>query len=76
MFTKYDQFLRNVQMDLEDQGNPDDNLSEVAERQFEEHYLRPLDGVRFVRLESPFNIKRGSDVLTSCERDARFTDAQ
>ncbi|KAH9012451.1 hypothetical protein EDB84DRAFT_1405616 [Lactarius hengduanensis] len=53
VFTKYDQFLRNVKMHLEDYGNTD-NVSDEAERQFKEHYLRHLDdGVRFVRLESP-----------------------
>ncbi|KAI9447334.1 hypothetical protein BJY52DRAFT_1206550 [Lactarius psammicola] len=52
VFTKYDQFLRNVQIHLEDYGNPDDNISDVAEKQFQEHYLHPLgDDVRFVRLE-------------------------
>ncbi|KAH9066185.1 hypothetical protein EDB87DRAFT_693920 [Lactarius vividus] len=52
IFTKYDQFRRNVQIHVEDFGSPDDNVSDVAERQFQEHYLYPLgDGVRFVRLE-------------------------
>ncbi|KAH9032012.1 hypothetical protein EDB85DRAFT_1957234 [Lactarius pseudohatsudake] len=52
IFTKYDQFLRNVQIYLEDFGSPDDNIFDVAERRFQEHYLYPLgDGVRFVRLE-------------------------
>ncbi|KAH8986812.1 hypothetical protein EDB86DRAFT_2832574 [Lactarius hatsudake] len=46
VFTKYDQFLRNVKMHLEDYGNTD-NVSDEAERQFKEHYLRHLDdGVR------------------------------
>ncbi|KAI9457350.1 hypothetical protein BJY52DRAFT_1273154 [Lactarius psammicola] len=44
VFTKYDQFRRNVQIHLEDFGSPDDNISD--------HYLNPLgDGVNFVRLE-------------------------
>lgn len=65
VFTKYDQFLRNVKMNLEDYGNPDDNtISDEAERQFQEHYLCHLsDGVRYVRLESPFSIKWGDYVL-------------
>jgi hypothetical protein len=55
VFTKYDQFLRNVTMHLEDYGNPDDDLSDAAESQFKEYYLAHLgDGVRFVQLESPF----------------------
>ncbi|KAN0140814.1 hypothetical protein V8E53_001258 [Lactarius tabidus] len=52
VFTKYDQFLRNLEIDLEDYGNSDDNISNAAEKRFEEHYLRHLgDGARFVRLE-------------------------
>ncbi|KAF8260846.1 hypothetical protein EI94DRAFT_1811174 [Lactarius quietus] len=52
VFTKYDQFLRNVQMHLEDYGNPDDKISDAVERQFNEYYLGHLGvGARFVRLE-------------------------
>lgn len=59
VFTKYDQYLRNIQMHLEDFGNPDDKVSHEADRQFKEHYLRHLgEGVRFVRLESEFRVKR------------------
>ena len=55
MFTKYDQFLRNVKIDVSD--DPDKylnrNVSEVAEELFQEHYLRPLgDNVEYVKLES------------------------
>ena len=60
VFTKYDQFLRNVEMDLMDYSNeyPDSNVSEVAETRFQEHYLHPLgDDVRYVRLESGFTVK-------------------
>ncbi len=59
MFTKYDQFLRNVEMHLVDYPNeyPDSNLSEAAEKRFQEHYLHPLgDDVRFVRLESGLRV--------------------
>ncbi len=58
MFTKYDQFLCDVKFHLEDflSGHPYD-ISEEAEKQFQEHYLHPLGkGVRFVRLESVFTI--------------------
>jgi len=51
VFTKHDQFLRNVEMLLSDYPNeyPDSNVSEVAEKQFREHYLDPLgDNIRFV----------------------------
>jgi len=54
VFTKYDQFLRNVEMHLSDYPNeyPDSNVSEVAEKQFQEHYVHPLgDGVIFVQLK-------------------------
>ena len=55
VFTKYDQFRRNVEMDVSDY--PDkylgSNVSQVVEEQFQEYYLRPLgDDVRYVRLES------------------------
>ncbi len=59
VFTKYDQFLRNVEMHLVDYPNeyPDSNLSEAAEKRFQEHYLHPLgDDVRFVRLESGLRV--------------------
>ncbi|KAI9432369.1 hypothetical protein H4582DRAFT_1821141, partial [Lactarius indigo] len=64
VFTKYDQFLRNVQIHMEDFRSPDDNVSGVAEKQFEEHYLRALDnGVRFVRLEKMHKQNMGCDKL-------------
>jgi hypothetical protein len=45
-------------MHLEDFGNPGDKVSDEADRQFKEHYLRHLgEGVRFVRLESEFSVK-------------------
>ena len=57
VFTKFDQFLRNVKIDLEDFGNPDDDVADVVEKLFEEHYLGPLgDDVRYVRLESEFPV--------------------
>ena len=63
MFTKHDQFLRNVEMhmlDYPDEYPADSTVSEVAEKQFQEHYLRPLgDDVRFVRLESGFRVECG-----------------
>jgi len=57
VFTKYDQFLHNVEMHLVDYPNdyPDSDVSEVAEKQFQEYYLHPLgDDVRFVRLEKMY----------------------
>ena len=55
VFTKYDQFLRNVKIDVLDY--PDHYLnrsvSEVAKERFQEHYLHPLgEDVQYVQLES------------------------
>ena len=59
MFTKYDQFLRNVGMHLADYPDeyPDGSVSEVAEKLFQEYYLHPLgDDFGYVRLESGFRV--------------------
>jgi hypothetical protein len=49
---------------MEDYGNSDDNISDAAEKRFEEHYVRHLgEGARFVRLESVFIIELGGRVL-------------
>jgi hypothetical protein len=44
VFTKYDHFLRNVKMDVSDDPDKysDRTVSEVANEQFQEHYLHPL----------------------------------
>ena len=55
VFTKSDQFLRNVKMDVSDYPDKylNRSLSEVAKEQFEEHYLHPLgEDVGYVQLES------------------------
>ncbi|KAF8259469.1 hypothetical protein EI94DRAFT_1834397 [Lactarius quietus] len=54
VFTKYDQFLLNVEMDVDDDPDiyPDGNVSEETQRRFEECYLGPLGSDdRYVRLE-------------------------
>ncbi|KAH9051807.1 hypothetical protein EDB87DRAFT_1836182 [Lactarius vividus] len=52
VFTKFDQFRRNVQIHLDDFGSPDDTIFDAVNNQFEEHYLQPLgEEVKFVRLE-------------------------
>ena len=54
VFTKYDQFLFNVEMDVLDDPDkyPDCDVSQVVENRFQEHYLRPLgEEVQYVRLE-------------------------
>ena len=59
VFTKYDQFLRNVTMDVLDDPDLylDRSVSEVAKDRFEEHYLHPLgDGVRYVQLGSELQV--------------------
>ena len=59
VFTKYDQFLRNVRMDMLDDQDlyPDRSVSEVAKEQFEEHYVNPLGGdVKYVQLESELRV--------------------
>ncbi len=54
MFTKYDQFKRNVKMALEDHGESNTVQNAVLE-QFRKHYLCHLDdGAKFVQLESVF----------------------
>jgi hypothetical protein len=60
VFTKYDQFLRNVKIHLEDYGSPYDDVSDVAEKQFQEHYLQPLGDTsgRHVRLESGCRVRQ------------------
>ncbi len=52
MFTKYDQFLRNVAIDLQDLNYEDSSIDvseganeKAANEIFEEHYLRPLGAV-------------------------------
>ncbi|KAH9010869.1 hypothetical protein EDB85DRAFT_2125692 [Lactarius pseudohatsudake] len=64
VFTKYDQFRRNVEIDWEDYGNPGDDVTERTEKLFQEHYLHPLgDHVQFVRLEQMHRQNRGCDEL-------------
>jgi hypothetical protein len=53
VFTKYDQFKREIQMRLEDQSRDPMSLEDEAETAFEKHYLAHLKGSPpFVRLES------------------------
>jgi len=62
VFTKYDQFLRNVEIDLEDKDPSIDVSKEAkkkaAEKIFEEHFLDPLgEGVPWVRLRGGFRVE-------------------
>jgi hypothetical protein len=54
VFTKYDQFKRNIKMKLEDEGrDPETNLDAEVENIFKQHYLASLNGPPpFIRLES------------------------
>ena len=79
VFTKYDQFLRNVEMylsDYPDEHPAHSDVSEVAKKQFQEHYLDPLGkDVRYVRLESRSIIKCLSYMLMFSDRDAQAKHA-
>jgi hypothetical protein len=76
VFTKYDQFLCNIKIDMLD--DPDKYLnrsvSEIAEEQFQEHYLHPLgDDVEYVQLESELQVICQDHILilfgrNACER--------
>ena len=73
VFTKYDQFLRNVKMDVLDDPDTcqDRSISEVAEELFQEHYLHPLgDDVGYVRLESELQIICQGQMLILLGRNA------
>ncbi|KAF8264734.1 hypothetical protein EI94DRAFT_1805403 [Lactarius quietus] len=66
VFTKYDQFLFNVEMDVFDDPDkyPDGDVSDEAKKIFEEHYLRPLgDDARYVRLEKMNAEESRCDIL-------------
>jgi hypothetical protein len=53
VFTKYDQFRRDIKMKLEDQHRDPALLNDEMERTFREHFLANLKGPPpFVRLES------------------------
>ena len=54
VFTKFDQFKRNIKMMLEDEGrDPDIHFETEVERVFNQYYLGSLSGCPpFVRLES------------------------
>jgi hypothetical protein len=60
VFTKYDQFLRNVEMQVLDYPKeyPNGDVSEAAGKLFQEHYLDPLgDDVKYVQLESESSLE-------------------
>ena len=73
VFTKYDQFLHNVRMDMLEHPDlyPDRSVSEVAKERFQEHYLHPLgDDVGYVQLESELQVIFRSHMLMLFGRNA------
>ena len=54
VFTKYDQFKRDIKMKLEDEGRDSEmDLNAEVEKIFNQHYLADLNGPPpFIRLES------------------------
>ena len=54
LFTKFDQFKRNIRMKLEDEDNySETHANDETERVFKEHYLGSLSANSlFIRLES------------------------
>jgi hypothetical protein len=74
VFTKYDQFLRNVEMQVLDYPGEylDGNVSKAAGKLFQEHYLDPLgDDVKYVQLESGSSVLCQDYMLMLSGRDAQ-----
>ncbi len=71
VFTKYDQFLRNVGIDLEDCHYEDQSINvsdrakaREAKKIFEKHFLEPLGkNVPWVQLRGGFRIGYPGDIL-------------
>ncbi|KAF8259474.1 hypothetical protein EI94DRAFT_1751443 [Lactarius quietus] len=78
VFTKYDQFLCNVEMDMFDEPDkyPSDDVDKVAKKLFQDHYLRPLgDDAKYVRLENMQKSDSRCDVLVEETAAALNEDA-
>jgi hypothetical protein len=59
VFTKFDQFKREIRFKLEDEGRDPVLLDNEVERVFHEHYLANLHGSPpFVRLESEYFVNQ------------------
>ena len=67
VFTKYDQFKRNIKMKLEDDGRDQEtHLDAEVKRVFDRYYLGSLSGPPpFVRLESEGRFSRFTCILIS-----------
>jgi hypothetical protein len=73
VFTKFDQFKRDIRMKLEDEGrDPGTDLNEQAESVFREHYQASLGGsLLFVRLESEDFSLSTSTALISAPQECK-----
>ena|SRR5260221_12515626 len=74
VFTKFDQFKRDIKMKLEDDGrDPETDLDAEVEGVFKRHYLAGLAGSPpFIRLESEdFIHNRGVPFLFLSSRNAQ-----
>jgi len=73
VFTKFDQFKRDIRMKLEDEGrNPGTNLNEEVESIFRQHYQASLGGtLLFVRVESEDFSLSTSTVLISVLQECK-----
>jgi hypothetical protein len=66
VFTKYDQFKRNIKMKLEDEDRSPETFETEAENVFNEHYLASLGGnPPFVRLEGENCFDQFTPILIS-----------
>jgi hypothetical protein len=66
VFTKYDQFKRDIKMKLEDE-NLETDLDVEVEKIFDRHYLAGLGGhPPFVRLESEHFVNQLACIVLIC----------
>jgi hypothetical protein len=74
VFTKFDQFKRNVEIKLEDEGRDQGtNLNDEVETIFREHYLASLGEIRFfVRLEGENLPYSTCTMITSVLQKCKF----
>ena len=73
VFTKFDQFKRDIRMKLEDEGrDPGEHLNDEVESMFREHYQGGLGGaLLFVRLESEDFSLSTSPMLISVPQECK-----
>ena len=80
LFTKYDQYLFNVEMDILDDPDkypPGSDVFEEAEKRFQEYYLRPLgDDAKYVQLESGFKLVGQGYMLMNCLAEMHMSESR